>query len=146
MESDLVTCDTSRLFYRYLIPSIGGTLVTSIYSFVDTIAVGQACGPEGSAAIAVINPIYAAACFLGMLTGTGGAVEISQARGTGNQERARDCFTVSLIEIAFLSMLLWLLVFLFLEPILLFSGADQMLLPYAPHTAWRLCRCYRSLP
>ena len=131
MESDLVTCDTSRLFYRYLIPSIGGTLVTSIYSFVDTIAVGQACGPEGTAAIAVINPIFALACFFGLLTGVGGSVEISRLRGAGDNQEARGFFTVSIAMLLSAAAVLWLLCLLFLPALLRFSGADEVLLPYA---------------
>jgi len=41
-------------------------MVMSIYSFVDTIAVGQSEGPAGAAAMAVITPLYGVLIFLGI--------------------------------------------------------------------------------
>lgn len=131
MDSELLTEDTSKLFYRYLFPSIGGALVTSIYSFVDTIAVGQACGPEGSAAIATINPIFAVAAFLGVMLGVGGSVEISRSRGAGDSREAKGYFTVSFLSALLSAALFWLLSALFLTPLLRLSGADDVILPYA---------------
>ena len=43
---------------------MGSAIVMSIYSFVDTIAVGQSEGPNGTAAMAVIAPLYGATVFL----------------------------------------------------------------------------------
>ena len=42
---------TRSLYCKYLIASVGSALVVSIYSLVDTIAVGQSEGPAGAAAM-----------------------------------------------------------------------------------------------
>ena len=38
---DILRDDIKKLFGHYLVASVGSALVVSIYSFVDTIAVGQ---------------------------------------------------------------------------------------------------------
>ena len=40
----LTTESVSKLFFRYLFPSIAGTMVTSIYILADTIIIGKGIG------------------------------------------------------------------------------------------------------
>lgn len=110
---------------------MGGALATSIYSFVDTIAVGQSCGPLGAAAIAVINPLFALACFVGLLVGIGSSVLMSKAKGAGERGKSDRIFTSSLILLAFLGLIAWVSTCIFLRPILAFCGADDEIMPYA---------------
>ena len=131
MNTELLTSDVRKLYFKYLLPSLGGVLATSIYSTVDTIAVGQACGPDGAAAIAVINPLFAIFNFIGLLFGIGASVEMSRAKGEGNREKADRIFSVSLILLAVAGIVSWTLISLFLEELLYFCGADDVLLPYA---------------
>ena len=131
MESELLTEKTGKLYIRYLVPSMGGALATSIYSFVDTIAVGQSCGPLGAAAIAVINPLFALACFVGLLVGIGSSVLMSKAKGAGERGKSDRIFTSSLILLSFLGIIAWVSTCIFLRPILAFCGADDEIMPYA---------------
>ena len=50
---DLQTGNIKKHFFQYLFPAVAGAVVVALYSFVDTIAVGQGVGPNGTAAIAV---------------------------------------------------------------------------------------------
>lgn len=52
---DFITGDIKQLYRKFLTASMASAMVMSIYSFVDTIAVGQSEGPAGAAAMAVIN-------------------------------------------------------------------------------------------
>lgn len=131
MRSAFLTDSIGSLYFRYLIPSLGGALATSVYSFVDTIAVGQACGPDGAAAIAVINPFFAIMCFIGLLFGIGGSVMMSHAKGEGREDDADKAFSTSLLLVAAIGGIAWILSALFIDEILIFSGADESLLPYA---------------
>ena len=79
---DFLTADIRQLYRKYLLASLGSALATSIYGFVDTIAVGQAVGPMGAAAIAVLNPFFSIMVFLAILCGIGGAVLMARAGGT----------------------------------------------------------------
>ena len=55
---DFLKGNIKTLYYKLLFPSMIGAVVMSIYSFVDTIAVGQSEGVAGTGAMAVIAPIY----------------------------------------------------------------------------------------
>ena len=131
METELLSESTGKLYIKYLIPSLGGALATSVYSFVDTIAVGQSCGPVGAAAIAVINPLFALACFVGLLVGIGSSVLMSKAKGAGEMEKSSRIFTASLMLLAVLGIISWAFTCIFLRPILAFCGADDEIMPYA---------------
>ena len=45
-----------RLFYKYVIPSVGSMLVTSLYVVVDGVFVGRGIGAEALAAINIADP------------------------------------------------------------------------------------------
>ncbi len=104
-------------------------LVLSIYSFVDTIAVGQSEGAIGAAAMAVITPLYEVLVFLAILIGIGGSVLMSNAKGEGKDEKGNAYFTASLILVAILAAITWLAFILFHEEIFTFFGADAELMP-----------------
>ena len=87
---NFLTYDIKKLYVKYLLASIGSATVMSIYSFVDAIAVGQAVGPMGTAAIAVLNPFFSIMVFLGILCGIGGAVLMGNAKGEGLEKRVDD--------------------------------------------------------
>ena len=89
---DYLTSSTKALYRKYLIASLGSALVITIYSFVDTIAVGQSEGPAGTAAMAVISPVFGILVFLGILFGIGGSVLMNNAKGEGNEEKGNAYF------------------------------------------------------
>ena len=131
MDSELIKESIGKLYVKYLIPSLGGALAPSVSSFVDKIAVGQACGPDGAAAIAVINPYFALMCFIGLLFGIGGSVLMSHRKGEGNIREADRVFSLTILLLAIFTLFSWILSALFIDEILFFSGADEELLPYA---------------
>ena len=127
---DILKDDIKKLFGHYLIASVGSALVVSVYSFVDTIAVGQSVGPMGAAAIAAINPIFALMVFLAVLCGVGGAVPMSVARGEGREEKAHAMFTAAVILMAVIGISTWILVWIFHRPIFTLFGANEEIMPY----------------
>ena len=50
---DLLKSPIKKLYRSYLVPSLSAAVVTSVYGFVDTIAIGQGVGPDGAAALAI---------------------------------------------------------------------------------------------
>ncbi len=56
---NLIKDDIKKLFYKFLIPTISSSLAIAVYSLVDTIAIGQGAGPDGTAACAIVLPIFA---------------------------------------------------------------------------------------
>lgn len=125
-----LTYDIKKLYSKYLLASIGSATVMSIYSFVDTIAVGQAVGPMGTAAIAVLNPFFSIMVFLGILCGIGGSVLMGNAKGEGLERRGNEYFTAALLMMCIIVAIGWILVVIFKEPIFRFFGADDASMPY----------------
>lgn len=139
---DFITSDVKKLYGKYLAASMASALVMSIYSFVDTIAVGQSEGPLGAAAMAVITPIYGVIIFLAILCGVGGSVLYGHARGQEKVEKANALFTAASALMGVLTLLIWAAFLLFHESILTFFGADESLMPkvmeYARWIIWFL--------
>lgn len=141
-EMDLLEDDVKKLYRRFLIPSMGGAVVTSVYGFVDTIAVGQAIGPAGAAATAVILPLYGATAFVGILCGIGGAVLMSKAAGEGHAEKRNAYFTASLVLMAVLSALFLVGLNAFSREIFTLFGADSTLMPLVmDYAKWVILAC-----
>lgn len=89
------------IYFKYLAAAFGSALVTSIYSIVHMAMVGQYQGPDGTAALAVVAPIWNIIYSLGLLMGIGGAVIFSTIKGQGSQkdDEAGEVFTVSVIDL-----------------------------------------------
>ena len=130
---DLLTGSVKRIYFRYLAAAFGSAMISSIYSIVDMAMVGQYQGPEGTAALAIIAPIWNVIYSLGLLTGIGGSVLFSTKRGSsrpGSGEENRY-FTAAMLLSVLLAAAAWLALLFFERPLLLFFGADDALLPLA---------------
>lgn len=128
---DLLRDDVGKLYRGYLGASLGSAVVTTIYSFVDAIAVGQSEGPNGAAAMAVINPMYGVIVFLSLLCSIGGSVLAGHAWGQGERERGNRYFTASSVLLCVIMAVYYLVFGLFAEPIFTLFGADEVILPLA---------------
>ena len=60
---DFLNGKIKTIYFKYLAAAFGSALITSIYSIVDMAMVGQYHGPEGSAALAVVAPVWGI-CYL----------------------------------------------------------------------------------
>jgi len=127
---DLLTGNLRKLFFKYLMPAIGSAVVAVIYGCIDTIAMGQGVGPDGTAGCAIFMPVFYTMDFLSVLFGTGGAVLYSKARGEGKKEKSNAFFTATVLFALTLSLLIWICLLLFQEPIYRFFGCDDHLLPF----------------
>lgn len=121
---NFLTTDVKQLYKKYLTASMSSAVAMSIYSFVDTIAVGQSEGKLGTAAMAIITPLYGCIVVLAILIGIGGSIMMSKAKGEGNEEKGNACFTASLIAMTGITVFAWILLGLFHEQILTFFGAN----------------------
>ncbi len=55
---DLLHDEPKKLFFKYLLPSISATLVTSIYVLADTIMIGKGISASALAALNLILPVF----------------------------------------------------------------------------------------
>ena len=89
---DFLNGKIKTIYFKYLAAAFGSALITSIYSIVDMAMVGQYHGPEGSAALAVVAPVWNIIYSIGLLMGIGGSVIFSTIRGKekGQEKKSND--------------------------------------------------------
>ncbi len=123
---DFLNSKIKTLYFKYLAAAFGSALITSIYSIVDMAMVGQYHGPEGTAALAVVAPIWNIIYSLGLLMGIGGSVLFSTIRGKGDSQtrQSNEYFTVSIIGSIILAVIAWIIIVFFDRPLLQFFGAE----------------------
>ena len=121
--------EIKSLYFKYLKAAFGSAMITSVYSIVDMAMVGKYHGPDGTAALAVVAPIWNIIYSLGLLMGIGGSVIFSTIRGQkDNDEDENQYFSSSIIGSIILSIITWICIICFEDKILMFFGADASLL------------------
>lgn len=130
---DLLRDDVRKTYRRYLAAAFGSSFISTIYSFVDMIVVGQYQGPSGTAALALISPVWNIIFSLGMLFGIGGSVHFGMLRGekdnvSGTENRY---FTSALYVTGTLSALIMTVLLCFDGGIFRALGAEGELLTLA---------------
>lgn len=130
---DFLNGKIKPMYFKYLTAAFGSALISSIYGVVDMAMVGQYQGPDGTAALAVVSPIWNIIYSLGLLMGIGGSVLFSTLRGESEQNRKKSnaYFTAGLIGVSVLAVITWLAVIFFDRELLLAFGAEESLLPLA---------------
>ena len=129
---DFLNGKIKPMYLKYLSAAFGSAIISSIYSIVDTAMVGQYHGPEGTAALAVVAPVWNIIYSLGLLVGIGGSVIFSTKRGSAEHRGSENqYFTAAVIGAVALAILAWMGVALFERPVLTFFGADAALLSLA---------------
>lgn len=129
---DLLHDKIKTVYFKYLSAAFGSALVSSIYSIIDASMAGIYHGSEGTAALAVVAPLWNIIYSLGLLLGIGGSVIYSTKRGSGEKaEEANKYFTSSVLGAVIISVIVWAILILFEEPLLRFFGANEELLALA---------------
>ena len=127
---DFVRDDLRMIYRKYAAASIGSALAMSIYSMVDTIAVGHSVGTVGTAAMAVITPVYGTQAFIASLCGVGGSVLMTKEKAKNRMRKGNEYFTASLVLLTVLTAVTWLIFAVFHNSIFRFFGAADEVLPY----------------
>ena len=123
---DFLNGRIKTIYFKYLSAAFGSALITSIYSIVDMAMVGQYHGPEGSAALAVVAPVWNIIYSLGLLMGIGGSVLFSTVRGRadGSIGESNEYFTASVIGSVILAGAIWLIIIFFDRNLMVIFGAQ----------------------
>ena len=128
---DILTGNVSKVYHRFLFPSLFSGLVTTIYVLVDMIVVGQYEGTVGAAAMACIAPFWPMFCCVSILFGLSGSVLFSKAKGEQNESEARQSFTAATLLLGVVTLVIWLSIIFFDEWYLRLFGADDSIVPLA---------------
>lgn len=120
-----------RLLLHFAAPAITGLVAHALYNIVDRIFVGHTVGPSGIAAITVAFPFMITVMSFGILVGVGSSSLISIFLGERRKAEAERVIGNALTLLAGGSIFLVVAGYLFLDPILLLSGASRTIIPQA---------------
>lgn len=128
---DLLKDNLKKLYFKFLIPSLGSAMVMSIYTLTDAIVIGKGVGADALAALSITTPLLCILMSTGILFGVGGSVQMSVHRGSGNHQKSNRYFTISFFLITAVTTLLWLIYATCMPKLLHLMGANDTLFPYA---------------
>ena len=121
---------TFRWLGIFALPTILSSIFMNLYSTVDGIFVARLVNTDALSAINITMPMIFLASALGMMFGTGGNALVAKKIGEGKREEAREDFSLLITTAFIFSIVLAAICFIFMDPLCIFLGSDQALLPY----------------
>lgn len=127
---DILKDNVNRTYFRFLLPTIGATLITSVYILADAIIIGRFINDKAMAALNVLTPIFSLFYGSGYLLGVGGAVLMAAAFGENKIKKGQKYFTSALFLSALLSLIYVILFNLGFEFLIKAIGATADITSY----------------
>jgi len=121
---------TWKSLLRFAFPTTILMIFMSLYTMVDGFFVARFVGPDALSAINIVYPLIGVTIGMGVMLGTGGSALISNLLGQGKHRDAVQNFTRISIFALLLGLVFSGISLLFIDPIMVFLGASERLLPY----------------
>ncbi|MGL5054773.1 MAG: MATE family efflux transporter [Fusobacteriaceae bacterium] len=121
---NLLTEKISKLYIKYILPSVVGSLAYGVLIFIDTVFIGQGIGVDGIAALNIAIPVFSLTAF-GMLLGIGGATASSIDLGRKDFNKRDAVFTLSVTIGVILSVVFSVFLYIYLDEITMLLGARE---------------------
>ena len=115
---------------RFTLPSVIMMIFTSVYCIVDGLFISNIAGLTPFAAINLIMPFLQLTGGIGFMLGTGGTALVAKLLGEREGARANSVFSMLTFLTALAGVVIGVIGIIFAEPIAVFLGADEVLLPY----------------
>ena len=120
----------ARLILRLGIPTTVSMLITNIYNMADTYFVGTQ-GESAQAATGVLFTVQAVMQGIAFMLGHGGGTFIARHLADKNTKEASKFISTSFFTGGCFGIAIMVLGLIFLEPLVLFLGSTQTILPHA---------------
>jgi len=120
-----------KLLASYSVPAVIAMLVNAIYNVVDRIFIGKFAGEAALAGLTIVFPAMMLIFAFAGLIGIGGASLVSIRLGENDQKGASKVFGNMLIASTLTSLAISILMYVNLESVLTFFGADAVTMPHA---------------
>jgi putative MATE family efflux protein len=127
----LGTANIGKLLAGYAIPAIIAMVAVSLYNIIDSIFIGHGVGVIALSGLAVTFPIMNLAAAFGFLISVGATTLMSLRLGEKDYVAANYILGNVYILNLIVGILFSVTVLIFLNPILIFFGANSQMLPYA---------------
>ncbi len=115
---------------RFSFPSIIMMIFMSLYTIVDGFFVSRFVGTDALSAINIVYPLISVFVAVAVMFATGGSAVVSRQMGEGDAKGAKQNFSLIILVSLILTAIIMVISFCFLDPIILFLGADDSLLSY----------------
>lgn len=115
---------------KFTMPTIIMMILTSLYSIVDGVFVSRLINTDALSAVNIVFPLISVVIAIGTMFGSGASAVISIKNGEGRVREARENFTFIVLVSIIVGVLFAILVFLFMEPLIIFMGANDAVLDY----------------
>ena len=132
-EERLGTDRMLPLIFRMALPAIAAQMVNLLYNIVNRIYIGHipGIGTPALAGIGVAGSIIILISAFSSIVAGGGAPLAAIALGQGNRQHAGRILGNGFILLLLFTVVTSVLAYIFMEPILLFTGASEQTLGYA---------------
>ena len=130
-ENILGTEKVQKLLIKFSLPAIISMLVNSLYNIVDQLFIGNGVGYLGNGATTIIFPITMVCSAIACMIGDGAASYLSLKLGENKKDEASNGVFSAFISSLFISILIFILVFCFLDKIIVVFGCTPDIKPYA---------------
>lgn len=122
---------------RFAFPTVIMMIFMGLYTIVDTVFVARFVSTDALSSINIVCPVINLTVGLGTMIAAGGNAVVSRKLGAGQEQEAKEDFTLLVLAAAGIGIAVLVCGTLWLDPVLLALGASGRLLPY--------CRDYLSL-
>lgn len=122
-----------KLILLIIIPAMLGQFINVLYTIVDRVFIGNMndIGDICLGAIGLCAPITTLLASFSYFAGTGGATLMMQAKGEGNDKKAKAFMSNSFLLLIIFSIVATIIFYIFLEPLLNICGATSINIEYA---------------
>lgn len=128
---ELASYPVGVLLWKYSLPAIVGMIVQALYNVIDRLYIGRCVGPDGLAGFALTFPFMMVTIAFGVLIGLGTATRISIVMGQGKRTVAQCYLGQAVCIFLALSLIVYPICALFVEPLLHFAGGTTDTIPPA---------------
>lgn len=128
---ELETKKISSLLMIYALPAVMSQIISSVYSIVDRVFLGQCVGSLALAGLAITMPIMNIIHAFGSLVGAGSSARMSIVLGRKDERWAEKILGNSLLLTFFFGIIIVGGGYLFMNPILNAFGASDQTIGYA---------------
>ena len=115
----------TKKFLGYAIPSALAMFVSSLYTIIDGIFVGQGVGDSALAAVTIVMPLTIMLFGIAMMFAVGGGALVSKNFGAGEDEKGLNVFRQVFKFLLIISISISLVLALFADTIVIILGATE---------------------
>lgn len=137
-EERLGTAPMLSLIFKMALPAVAAQFVNLLYNIIDRVYIGHIphIGTDALAGVGVTTSIVILVTAFSSIVGGGGAPLAAISLGQGNRQRAGQILGNGMSLLVCFTVLIMACTYLYMEPILLVTGASEVTLPYAIDYLW----------